>query len=85
MACNHIKINKVKIMPKKSRNSYSKTYKVLKITLYLVPIIFCNIDAIAAFDLEAGVKAATEPLIQMINNYYLVGIFIIAAIGAVVL
>ena len=41
-------------MQKNSRNSYSKTGKVLKTALYLAPILLCSIDAMA-FDLDAGI------------------------------
>jgi hypothetical protein len=69
-------------MQKNSRNSHSKTSKVLKNALYLGPILLCSIDAYAAFDLDAGIKAATEPVKKMINDYYPVGIFIMGAMGA---
>jgi hypothetical protein len=69
-------------MQKNSRNSRSKTCKVLKTTLYLAPILLCSIDAYAAFDLDAGIKAATDPVKKMINDYYPVGIFIMGAMGA---
>jgi hypothetical protein len=71
-----------KIMQKNSRNSHSKTSKVLKTALYLAPILLCSIDAYAALDLDAGIKAATEPVKKMINDYYPVGIFIMGAMGA---
>ena len=69
-------------MQKNSRNFYSKICKVLKTVPYFVAIIFCNIDAMAAFDLDAGIKAATDPVKKMINDYYPVGIFITGAMGA---
>ena len=69
-------------MQKNSRNSHSKTSKVFKTALYLAPILLCSIDAYAAFDLDAGIKAATEPVKKMINDYYPVGIFIMGAMGA---
>ena len=68
-------------MQKNSRNSYSKTGKVLKTALYLAPILLCSIDAMV-FDLDAGIKAATDPVKKMINDYYPVGIFIMGAMGA---
>ena len=68
-------------MQKNSRNYYSKTGKVLKNALYLAPILLCSIDAMA-FDLDAGIKAATDPVKKMINDYYPVGIFITGAMGA---
>jgi hypothetical protein len=68
-------------MQKNSRNYYSKTGKVLKTALYLAPILLCSIDAMA-FDLDAGIKAATDPVKKMINDYYPVGIFITGAMGA---
>ena len=37
---------------------------------------------VLAFDLDAGIKAATEPAKKMINDYYPVAIFISGAIGA---
>jgi hypothetical protein len=75
-------IKEVKIMQKNSRNSYSKIRSTLKSALYLAPILLCSIDATAAFDLDAGIKAATDPVKAMINTYYPVGIFITGAIGA---
>ena len=69
-------------MQKNSRNSYSKTRLVLKATLYFTPILVCGISAYAAFDLDAGIKAATDPVKKMINDYYPVGIFIMGAMGA---
>ena len=57
-------------------------YKVLKTALCLAPILLCSIDAYAAFDLDAGIKAATDPVKKMINDYYPVGIFIMGAMGA---
>lgn len=69
-------------MQKKSTNYHNNTYSVLKISLYFVPILLSSIDVYAAFDLDAGMKAATEPVKKMINDYYPVGIFITGAIGA---
>jgi hypothetical protein len=43
---------------------------------------FLSVDAYAAFDLDAGIKAATDPVKKMINDYYPVGIFITGAFGA---
>ena len=68
-------------MQKNSKNSYSKTHLILKTAVYLAPILLCSIDAYA-FDLDAGIKAATDPVKKMINDYYPVGIFITGAIGA---
>ena len=75
-------IKEVKIMQKNSRNSYSKTRKVFKTVLYLAPILLCNIDAMAAFDLDAGIKAATDPVKIMFNVYFSVVIFITGAFCA---
>jgi hypothetical protein len=61
-------------MQKNSKNSYSKTRLILKTAVYLAPILLCSIDAYA-FDLDAGIKAATDPVKKMINDYYPVGIF----------
>ncbi|MFU7500780.1 MAG: hypothetical protein ACJBCI_03690 [Candidatus Tisiphia sp.] len=69
-------------MQKKSTNYHNNIYSVLKISLYFVPILLSSIDVYAAFDLDAGMKAATEPVKKMINDYYPVGIFITGAIGA---
>ena len=55
---------------------------IIKAAIYLAPMLLCSIDAMAAFDLDAGMKAATEPVKKMINDYYPVGIFITGAIGA---
>ena len=51
--------------------------------IYLLIILISSNYALAAFDLDAGIKAATEPIKKMINDYYPVGIFITGAMGAV--
>jgi hypothetical protein len=71
-----------KNMQKDSGNSYIKACRVLKTTAYFVPIILCSVDVYAAFDLDAGIKAATDPVKKMINDYYPVGIFITGSMGA---
>lgn len=63
-------------MQKNSRNSYSKTGKVLKTALYLAPILLCNIDVMAAFDVDAGVKAATDPLIKGLTDHWGKGVML---------
>ena len=72
----------VSTMQKKSNNFYNKTRKIFKTTFYLAPILLCSIDAMAAFDLDAGIKAASDPVKKMVNDYYPVGIFVTGAIGA---
>ncbi len=72
----------VSTMQKKSNNFYNKTRKILKTAFYLAPILLCSIDAMAAFDLDAGIKAASDPVKKMVNDYYPVGIFVTGAIGA---
>ncbi len=69
-------------MQKKSTNYHSNIYSVLKTGIYLAPMLLSNIDVYADIDLDAGMKAATEPVKKMINDYYPVGIFITGAIGA---
>ncbi|MEA0971094.1 hypothetical protein Megvenef_01066 [Candidatus Megaera venefica] len=66
----------------KSNRLLFRKRSILTYALYLAPILLCNIDAMAAFDLDAGIKAATDPVKKMINDYYPVGIFITGAIGA---
>ncbi len=68
-------------MEKIIKNS-SKSISVLKYVLYLSPFLLGSIDALAAFDLDAGIKAATDPVKKMINDYYAAAIFITGAIGA---
>ena len=68
-------------MEKIIKNS-SKSISVLKYVLYLSPFLLGSIDAFAAFDLDAGIKAATDPVKKMINDYYAAAIFITGAIGA---
>jgi hypothetical protein len=69
-------------MQKQSTNYYNNVCSIFKISLYLAPMLLTSIDAYAVFDLDAGMKAATEPVKKMINDYYPVGIFITGAIGA---
>jgi hypothetical protein len=72
----------VSTMQKNSNNFYNKTCKIFKTAFYLAPILLCSIDAMAAFDLDAGIKAASDPVKKMVNDYYPVGIFVTGAIGA---
>ena len=72
----------VSTMQKNSNNFYKKTRKIFKTAFYLAPILLCSIDAMAAFDLDAGIKAASDPVKKMVNDYYPVGIFVTGAIGA---
>ena len=72
----------VSTMQKNSNNFYNKTRKIFKTAFYLAPILLWSIDAIAAFDLDAGIKAASDPVKKMVNDYYPVGIFVTGAIGA---
>ena len=59
------------------------TYGVSKALIAASPIIVLSaLDANAAFDLDAGVKAATDPLKNMINTYYPVGLFVAGVTGA---
>jgi len=74
-------IKEVKTMQKNSKRSHNNARSILKTALYLAPILLCSIDAYA-FDLDAGIKAATDPVKKMINDYYPVGIFITGAMGA---
>lgn len=66
----------------KQSNYYSNARSILNTALYLAPMLLSSIDVYAAFDLDVGMKAATEPVKKMINDYYPVGIFITGAIGA---
>jgi hypothetical protein len=62
----------------KNSKKLSQTFKY---ALCLVPILLYGVECYA-FDLDAAVKAATDPVKKMINDYYPVGIFIAGAIGA---
>lgn len=50
---------------------------------YLLCFVCLHAQAAYSLDLDAAVKAATEPVKAMINTYYPVGIFITGALGAV--
>lgn len=68
---------------KQTMQKNSKYFKQsLKYALYLVPILLYSTQSCYAFDLDAGIKAATDPVKKMINDYYPVGIFIMGAFGA---
>ena len=54
---------------------------VVKNLILFSPILLLGVDAIA-FDLDAGIKAATDPAKKMINDYYPAAIFITGAMGA---
>lgn len=75
-------IKQVNTMQKKSRNSLSRARNIFKRAMYLAPILLLSIEAYAAFDLDAAIKAASDPVKKMVNDYYPVGIFVTGAIGA---
>ena len=62
-------------------NRYSNLARGVVGVLGILPILLIGVDALA-FDLDAGIKAATDPVKKMINDYYPVGIFITGAMGA---
>lgn len=68
-------------MKKFIKNS-NKSLSILKYALYVTPVLLGSIDAFAAFNLENGIKAATDPVKSVIDNYYTVAIFVTGAIGA---
>ena len=72
----------VSTMQKQSDNFYITSCKIFKSAFYLAPILLYGMDAMAAFDLDAGIKAASDPVKKMVNDYYPVGIFVTGAIGA---
>lgn len=72
----------VSTMQKQSNNFYITSCKIFKSAFYLAPILLYGMDAMAAFDLDAGIKAASDPVKKMVNDYYPVGIFVTGAIGA---
>lgn len=72
----------VRSMQKKSRNSLSRARNIFKRAMYLAPILLLSIEAYAAFDLDAAIKAAADPVKKMVNDYYPVAIFVTGAIGA---
>jgi len=67
-----------------NKNNLKKvTYGVSKALIAASPIIALSaLDANAAFDIDAGMKAATDPLKNMINTYYPVGLFVSGVAGA---
>ena len=75
-------IKQVNTMQKKSRNSLSRARNIFKRAMYLAPILLFSIEAYAAFDLDAAIKAAADPVKKMVNEYYPVAIFVTGAIGA---
>lgn len=74
------------LLVRKTNNSKKPTNfkaKSIKLALLgLVPVVLGLGHAYGAFDIDAGMKAATEPVKKMINDYYPVGIFIAGAFGA---
>lgn len=61
---------------------YSKYFKgSVKYVLYLAVPLY-SLEAYGVFDLDAGIKAATDPVKKMINDYYPVAIFITGSFGA---
>ena len=68
-------------MKKSSRNSKDIVRQSLKAAFYLAPVLFYSIDAMAALDLQAGVKAGIDPILKVIDTYYMHGIFISGVAG----
>ena len=68
---------------KKDRAKRLKQYAILGAFVALLGIASSE-SALAAFDLDKGVKAATDPLVALISKYYGVGIAVGASAGALV-
>jgi len=64
------------------KNSHNKACLILKTAAVLVPILLTSPEVFATFDLDAGIKAASDPVKKMVNDYYPVAIFVTGAIGA---
>ena len=63
----------------------ARVKEIMKMSNYLwlgLSITLLASEVLAAFDLDAGIKAATDPAKKMINDYYPVAIFISGAMGA---
>jgi len=79
-------IGKVKIMNKlkdnKERGKQVKQYVIVGASVALLSFA-CTESAFAAFDLGKGIKAATDPLVAIITDYYGVGVALGASVGAI--
>jgi hypothetical protein len=73
----------IKNREEKMRSKQFKKYALVGGSVMLLSIA-CTEPAFAAFDLDKGVKAATDPLVALITKYYGVGIGVGAIGGAFV-
>ena len=67
----------------KEQGKRLKQYAILGASVALLSIASSE-SALAAFDLDKGMKAATDPLVALISKYYGVGIAVGASAGALV-
>ncbi len=65
------------------QKSNFKKYTVLVASVATLSLV-CAEPALAEFDLDKGIKAATDPLVALITKYYGVGIAVGASAGALV-
>lgn len=80
------KTTKETIKQKKEENMRLKNFKkyaVIGCSATLLTALAVE-PALAAFDLDKGIKAATDPLIGLITKYYGVGVAVGASGGALV-
>lgn len=69
-------------MKKSFDNTNNIACQSFKAAIYLAPILLCSVDAMAAtLDLEGGAKAVIEPVVKVIDRYFMHGLFISGAAG----
>lgn len=60
----------------------NKLKTLIKITIYLTPVILCSLDAYGAgFDFDKAKAASLDPIKKFINDTYPIGIFLSGVVG----
>jgi hypothetical protein len=68
-------------MKKNFKNNTNIVCQSCKAALYLAPMLFYSIDAMAVLDLKVGIKAGIDPILVAIDTYYMHGIFVSGVAG----
>jgi steroid 5-alpha reductase family enzyme len=75
---------RVIFMKKQINHKHIKTCLIISASVIAISLILPEIAIAAKFDIDAGVKAATDPIIKGINDHWGKAVVITGTAGAVV-
>ena len=71
-------------MKKQINHGHIKTCLIVSTSVIAISLILPEIALASKFDIDAGVKAATDPIIKAIKDHWGKGVLITGAAGAIV-